>query len=251
MSIDRNAVAGGDLVVAATNDEPIGVAWKAAASLCGAEFARFGTPATTERRPCAVVACATSASDSRIGELVEACASTAALVVVTDGSTEEGLWRRVAWDTASANCDTAAAAETLGSALEESARRLRDCELVDDYSRRIATLSDNEKRVFEMICRGRLNKQIAVDLSVSVRTIEQRRRRVFDKMGVESAAPLAALWATVQTLQDQAHRVRRDRDDVSAVSKHHHRRSPGQAPSRSAIDWSFFACESDSPRCPQ
>ena len=75
----------------------------------------------------------------------------------------------------------------------------------ETMSVRLSSLSVEEMRVLEGICLGRLNKQMAKAQNVSVRTIEQRRRRVFAKMGVDSAAPLAAQLAMTQTIY-QFHR---------------------------------------------
>jgi two-component system, LuxR family, response regulator DctR len=42
---------------------------------------------------------------------------------------------------------------------------------------------------------GKLNKIIADDLGVSIRTIEVHRARVFSKLGIRSSAELATLLA--------------------------------------------------------
>lgn len=55
---------------------------------------------------------------------------------------------------------------------------------------RMDTLSDNERIVMELILDGLPNKVIAASLDVSVRTIENRRRNVFQKMNVDSVAQL-------------------------------------------------------------
>jgi two-component system, LuxR family, response regulator DctR len=58
---------------------------------------------------------------------------------------------------------------------------------------RIATLTPREMEVMEAVAAGRLNKVIADDLGVSMRTIEVHRSRVFEKMGVRGAVELATL----------------------------------------------------------
>ena len=45
----------------------------------------------------------------------------------------------------------------------------------------------------KLIVQGKPNKLIAKQLNLSVRTIENRRHDVFDKMGVESVAELVRL----------------------------------------------------------
>lgn len=58
---------------------------------------------------------------------------------------------------------------------------------------RIASLTPAERRVMDMVIQGKLNKAIAKELDVSVRTVENRRSEVFLKMKVESLAELVRL----------------------------------------------------------
>jgi two-component system response regulator DctR len=46
------------------------------------------------------------------------------------------------------------------------------------------------------VAAGKLNKVIADEMHVSMRTVEVHRARVFAKLGVRSAAELATLLAT-------------------------------------------------------
>lgn len=48
----------------------------------------------------------------------------------------------------------------------------------------------------QLILTGKLNKQIAEELAISMKTVEVHRARVFDKMGVKSAVELAGLLAS-------------------------------------------------------
>lgn len=59
-----------------------------------------------------------------------------------------------------------------------------------DLRRRYAELSARERRVLEMVVAGKLNKSIAAELGVSLRTVELCRASVFRKMGVESLVEL-------------------------------------------------------------
>jgi len=58
---------------------------------------------------------------------------------------------------------------------------------------RLADLTPREREVMELFMAGRLNKQIADDLSISMKTVEVHRARVLEKMGVKSAVELANL----------------------------------------------------------
>ena len=76
-------------------------------------------------------------------------------------------------------------------ALRSSASVLGVRQRVGGLRRRLAELTERERQVLELVARGEANKQIARRLEISVRTVEVHRSRVFDKMGVRSAAELA------------------------------------------------------------
>ena len=56
---------------------------------------------------------------------------------------------------------------------------------------RLASLTEREKAVMQLVINGLPNKLVADQLDISVRTVEVHRARVFDKMGVKSAVELA------------------------------------------------------------
>jgi two-component system response regulator DctR len=58
---------------------------------------------------------------------------------------------------------------------------------------RLATLTAREREVMELILAGKYNKVIADELSISMRTVEAHRSKVFEKMEVRSAVELAHL----------------------------------------------------------
>lgn len=127
------------------------------------------------------------------------------------------LWRTVACEALATPADAAELGSALAAAIDEATEQAARQRLIADYARRKATLTNDEALVLESVCEGRLNKQIASELRVSVRTVEQRRRRVFEKMGVDSAVPLASLAAIVRTLSEQARRGRRACADTSGA----------------------------------
>ena len=55
---------------------------------------------------------------------------------------------------------------------------------------RLTSISEREREVMERIIAGKLNKIIADDLGISMRTVEVHRARVFAKLGVRSAVEL-------------------------------------------------------------
>jgi two-component system response regulator DctR len=60
---------------------------------------------------------------------------------------------------------------------------------------RLASLTEREHEVMTRVAAGKLNKVIADELHVAVRTVEVHRARVFAKLGVRSAAEVATLLA--------------------------------------------------------
>lgn len=60
---------------------------------------------------------------------------------------------------------------------------------------RLATLTHRERQVMELVVAGRLNKVIADELGISMRTVEVHRAHVFEKMRVKTAVELARLLA--------------------------------------------------------
>ena len=60
---------------------------------------------------------------------------------------------------------------------------------------RLASLTEREREIMLRVAAGKLNKVIADELHVSVRTVEVHRARVYAKLGVRSAAEVATLLA--------------------------------------------------------
>jgi two-component system, LuxR family, response regulator DctR len=57
--------------------------------------------------------------------------------------------------------------------------------------RQLTSLTEREREVMSAILAGRLNKVIADELQIAMRTVEVHRARIFEKMGVRSAVELA------------------------------------------------------------
>lgn len=193
-------------------DPPLQSGWLAAAAAAGAQASLAAT--TREAAPSLANQPSVLLVDS-LARYEPRCADPtdrefgAAAIAVLLGEGRISPWYGVAWDTIERNSPVAESVALLKAGLVESRSRLAERQMVADYHRRRASLTEKENAVLAAICNGRLNKQIARDLSVSIRTIEERRRRVFEKMGVDSAVPLAKLAAVVETLEDKAQRFRR------------------------------------------
>jgi len=54
----------------------------------------------------------------------------------------------------------------------------------------LAKLTTREAQVLERIVAGRLNKQIADDLNISIKTVEAHRANIMEKLGAKTVADL-------------------------------------------------------------
>lgn len=63
----------------------------------------------------------------------------------------------------------------------------------DVFLAALASLSGREREVMALLLAGKLNKIIADELDISMRTVEVHRARIFSRMGVRSAVELANL----------------------------------------------------------
>jgi FixJ family two-component response regulator len=59
-----------------------------------------------------------------------------------------------------------------------------------DVARRLESITGREREVMDLIVAGKLNKQIADVLNISIKTVEVHRARIMEKMGVRSVAGL-------------------------------------------------------------
>ncbi|MGB8053567.1 MAG: LuxR C-terminal-related transcriptional regulator, partial [Azonexus sp.] len=67
-----------------------------------------------------------------------------------------------------------------------AARRQRNSAI----SHRLEQLTQREREVMHLVVAGKLNKQIADQLDISMKTVEAHRARVMEKMGVRTLAEL-------------------------------------------------------------
>lgn len=64
----------------------------------------------------------------------------------------------------------------------------------------INSLTKREKEVMELVVTGKLNKDIAKQLEISIKTVEVHRANVMEKMGVTSVADLVRMFLEVKDL---------------------------------------------------
>lgn len=75
-----------------------------------------------------------------------------------------------------------------------SARRAENASV----TQRLDSLTQREREVLGLIVGGKLNKQIADELGISIKTVEVHRSRIMDKTGANSVAELVQLVLTSQ-----------------------------------------------------
>lgn len=63
---------------------------------------------------------------------------------------------------------------------------------------RLARLSEREREVCRHVTRGLLNKQIAAEMGLSEKTVQEYRGRALQKLGVKSVAELVRLWEHIE-----------------------------------------------------
>lgn len=70
--------------------------------------------------------------------------------------------------------------------LDDYVRQLTDKGVAD----RFESLSDREREVFQLVAEGKVNKEIATLLSISLSTVETHRARIMEKLDLHSAAEI-------------------------------------------------------------
>ena len=66
-------------------------------------------------------------------------------------------------------------------------------EQLDALRLRVGALTPTERKVFDLVVRGKLNKQIAIELDTAERTIKWHRHNLMQKLQIQSVAELVSL----------------------------------------------------------
>jgi RNA polymerase sigma factor (sigma-70 family) len=70
----------------------------------------------------------------------------------------------------------------------------RHDEISDDLATRLATLSEREREVLDLILGGKPTREVAEYLHISIKTVEFHRARIREKLGVATQAQLFSLF---------------------------------------------------------
>ena len=93
-------------------------------------------------------------------------------------------------------------------AIERSLARQQTARMRDDQLNSlralVTTLTERERQVFELVVRGKMNKQIAHELGIAERTIKAHRQRVMTKVRVQSLAELVSVAERLGVLSTPA-----------------------------------------------
>jgi FixJ family two-component response regulator len=76
------------------------------------------------------------------------------------------------------------------SAIEREQLKRASAKKLTASQERLAKLTARESQVLERIVAGRLNKQIADDLTISIKTVEAHRSNIMDKLNARTMADL-------------------------------------------------------------
>ena len=128
----------------------------------------------------------------RLGEL----GSTLPIVFLTghaDIQTTVKTMRAGAEDVLTKPVSSAQLLHAVERALAHHATLLGQRHRMDSVRSQIATLTPRERQVFELVVRGKINKQIAHELGTTERTVKAHRQQVMEKAKVQSLAELVSI----------------------------------------------------------
>mgnify|MGYP005814170569 CR=1 FL=1 len=127
---------------------------------------------------------------------LNACGSALSIIYLTAHSTVPVSVRAMkhgAYDFLEKPVDEAVLLAALEGATEQSMQRVASADRSADVHERLDALTSREREVMSQVIAGRMNKQIADDLGIALRTVKVHRSRMMSKMRVRSVAQLVSL----------------------------------------------------------
>jgi two-component system response regulator FixJ len=98
--------------------------------------------------------------------------------------------------------DNSVLLESIGRAIEHHERTLTQHERIAGAIGRAEQLSDRQRQVMHLLVQGLSNKEIAIRLNISPRTVENYRAWVMEKMGASNLADLVRMVVQVESSRD-------------------------------------------------
>jgi two-component system, LuxR family, response regulator FixJ len=90
--------------------------------------------------------------------------------------------------------------EAIEAALKHDRQLRQERAQRDDLVGRFGKLTPDERQVLDLIATGLPNKAVARQLDIGLRTVEDRRRRIMEKVGADSFAVLMAMYSQLQAI---------------------------------------------------
>jgi FixJ family two-component response regulator len=112
------------------------------------------------------------------------------LTAYADTPTTVEAMKNGAFTTLDKPCRDSELWDTIRAALQEDVKRAEDDERHRGIRTRLESLTPQERDVLKHLLAGNAHKMIAHQLGIALRTVEARRKTLFDKMGVDSIAEL-------------------------------------------------------------
>lgn len=118
------------------------------------------------------------------------------VVIITghgDVTSSRDAFRAAAIDFLEKPLDESRLRQAIDEAFTRQSVSLETQQRRNEFSRRVDQLSPREREVMDLVVVGRHNREIAQELSISVRTVEVHKARMMTKLGVEGLADLVRL----------------------------------------------------------
>lgn len=84
--------------------------------------------------------------------------------------------------------------------LQQATERVTQAQTQKNHQAVLSRLTAREQQVLERIVAGRLNKQIAGDLNISIKTVEAHRANIMEKLEVTTVADLMKIALTKESV---------------------------------------------------
>lgn len=108
-----------------------------------------------------------------------------------------------------------ALSEAIERALIQNEKRRTEHDLAHTLQALVMSLTPRESQVFDLMVRGKRNKQIAYDLSTSERTVKAHRHSIMEKLGMNSLAEAVLLAERLGLLNSGTQPMRRQKSGAS------------------------------------